>query len=245
MLSSDAFLPHVPVQPLDTPRLVATASGKGGTGKTTLSLALGHVLASDQGRNITLLDLDPQAGLTDYAGLAAADDPLCADPVEVHGMTLYRGGRGLAFASELDLALHVSRASASEGCTVVADLSPALGDAAHRVVLSRPDTLMLLAVRLDGGGLRAARELTALAETKGVKFRIVPTFAKRWSIAQTVLASLRAFYDDRVTATVIPEDVKAAECAAAGEPITKYAPHSRVATALRELAGELVGQLVR
>lgn len=236
------------VQLLNGSRLVATSSGKGGTGKTTLSLALAHVLAEGNERaegsgRVVLLDLDPQAGLTDYAGQSAADDPLRAEPVEVHGMTLYRSGRALGNATEADLAKHLARASSPAGRTVVADLSPALGDVGHRVVLSRPGTLVLLAVRLDGGGLKAARELTALADAKGVEYRIVPTFAKRWAIAQTVLSSLRAFYGAAVTETVIPEDVKAAECVAAGEPVTLYAPRSRSAVAIRDLVAELAAEL--
>jgi chromosome partitioning protein len=233
------------VQPLDTPQLVALASGKGGTGKTTLALALAHVLAEQTGA-VAVLDLDPQAGLTDYASLDPVDDPLRAEPADVYGLTVYRGGRPLARAGSTELSALVQRPfSETAARWIVADLSPAWGDAAHAVVLARPETTLILAVKLDGGGLKAARELTALAESRGVPYRIVPTFGKRWALAQGVLHSLRGFYGDRVTDAVVPEDVKAAEAVAAGQPVTLFAPRSRAAGAVRDVAAELLAVAVR
>lgn len=223
--------------------MLAVASGKGGTGKTTLALALGHMLAAAHKVDAALLDLDPQAGLTDYAGLEPSDDPLREEPSTAHGLRVYRGGRPLAHASEREVGRHLERAVAASGL-VVADLSPAWGDAAHRVVLARELAGLVLAVRLDGGGLKAAQELAGLAQQRNVPFRIVPTFAKRWAISQTVLKSLRAFYGDRVTTTVVPEESKAAECVAAGEPVTVYAPRSRVAEAVRALTDELAATML-
>lgn len=221
------------------PPLVAFASGKGGTGKSTLALALAADLVARGGLSVAALDLDPQAGLTDYAGLDPTADPLGADPVSAHGITIFRGGRPLVSASEVQVRALVERASRSGAEVLVADLSPAWGDMPHRVLLSRPGVVLVLAVRLDAGGLRAARELTAVAEQRGIPFRIVPTFAKRWAVSATVLHSLRSFFGGAVLETVIPEDVKASETVSAGLPLTMYAPKSRAAESVRALADEL------
>lgn len=230
----------VNAQTLSSSPILAFASGKGGTAKSTLALAVAAEMSA-RGAFVTAIDLDPQAGLTDYAGLDPVSDPLVAESVTVHGVELYRGGRPLVQATEQQVSAHVARARNGHAGPLIADLSPAWGDHPHRVLLGRPETVLVLAVRLDGGGLRAARELTAVAEQRGIPYRIVPTFDKRWAVSKTVLHGLRAFFGDRVTDTTVPEDVKASEAVSAGQPVTTYAPRSRAAQAVRALVDELEG----
>ncbi len=52
-------------------RVIAVANHKGGTGKTTSTLAIGAALA-EQGQRVLIVDLDPQASLTTAAGTPAA-----------------------------------------------------------------------------------------------------------------------------------------------------------------------------
>ena len=47
---------------------IAVTNQKGGVGKTTTTAALGAILA-DQGWNVLLVDLDPQASLTQMLGM--------------------------------------------------------------------------------------------------------------------------------------------------------------------------------
>ena len=221
-------------------RLLALASGKGGSGRSTLALALGAQLAQD-GARVAVVDLDPQAGATDYAGLEPADDPLGAGPVDAHGFTIYRAGRALAHASDAQIARHLERALSVGADVAIADCSPAWTDAGHRALLARPDVELVLVVRLDAGGIRGARELSDLARARGIQYRVVGTFAKRWTVAQAIESSLRGFFHEYMARTVIPDDVKAAESAAAKVPLSLYTPRSRAAQAVRELAAELAG----
>ena len=52
-------------------RVIAVANHKGGTGKTTSTLAIGAALA-ERGQRVLIVDLDPQGSLTTAAGTPAA-----------------------------------------------------------------------------------------------------------------------------------------------------------------------------
>jgi chromosome partitioning protein len=57
------------------PRIIAIANHKGGVGKTTTSLNLGHALAADEAGRVLLCDLDPQASLTKLILAPEAENP--------------------------------------------------------------------------------------------------------------------------------------------------------------------------
>jgi chromosome partitioning protein len=229
---------------------VAVGSARGGSGKTTLSAGLGHTFARRFRLRMGLLDLDPQGGLSDYCGHATADDPLHEPPVSAHGMQLYRGGRALAHAPAAAVTQHVGRVVAGAGedaasvdrrpALVLADLSPAPTDVPHHVLFTARPTLLLVVTGLDTGGLRATRELTALADACGVPYRIVCNFGRRWLVTGTVLKHLRAQYGSLVLDPVVPADVRAAESPASGAPVTVTAPQCRASQAIRALATELL-----
>ena len=226
--------------PTDTTgRVVMIASGKGGTGKSTLALALVDVWAS-LGYRVALVDADPQAGATTVAGLEPVAEPLTAAPVAVHGLALYPSGRALALA---DAHAHASRlrraAQAAE--LVVVDLGPALTDAAHTGALAVA-ALMVVAARTDAAGLRNVEEAWSLATGAGVPVAVVPTFATGTGLSRETHAFLRGRYPTCTTAAV-PMDARAADAAGAGRPVTRTARRSRVALAVHALAAELAETL--
>jgi chromosome partitioning protein len=67
-------------------RVVAVANLKGGVAKTTTAFALGDALAA-RGQRVLLVDLDPQAGLTNAAGLEPADLPTTIYTALMHYVT--------------------------------------------------------------------------------------------------------------------------------------------------------------
>jgi chromosome partitioning protein len=216
------------------------ASGKGGTAKTTLTLALADLWARS-GARVAVVDVDPQAGLTTAAGCPAPAAPLTAAPVAVHGFTLYPAGRPLADATAAD---HRARIEAAREVAdvVLVDCSPALTDLAH-VAAFEAATLVVICARTDAAGLRNVDETTDLATLVGVPVVVVPTLRTATGIAREAEAFLRGRYGDRVTTTAFPVDVRAAEAAGAGAPVTRTAPRSKAAVAAGAIREELAARL--
>jgi chromosome partitioning protein len=161
------------------------ASGKGGTSKTTLSLALADVWA-ESGARVALVDADPQAGLTTAAGCEPPADPLEAEPVAVHGVTLYRGGRALAGASVAEHRARIAAATAGADVVLV-DCSPALTDAAHVAALELA-SLVVVCARTDAAGLRNVEETVQLAAA--ATHGLAAFQAERAEVVGAVVASL-------------------------------------------------------
>lgn len=227
-------------------RIVAVAAGRGGSAKTTLTFAIGDVLHRMRGvSDVALLDLDPQGNLTSYAGQDPLDDPLGAPSVTVHGLTLYRGGRGLALADVRQRAAHVAR-TLEEGSServVIADLPPALHDPSHRVLFDRRDVFWMGAIRAEPGSFQSLNELVAMCARVEAPYVLVPTFHlnNRSVIAATTVA-LRSQHAGHVSRTVLPDDSKAKECVLAGLPVTMFAPRAKASQAVVSLIEEVFGE---
>lgn len=221
-----------------TAPLVVLASGKGGTGKTTLGLAL-TAAWRDTGHRVGLVDADPQAGATRAAGIAPPATVLQAPALTAHRLTLWPSGRDLAGASALAWRTRLEAALTAPLDVVLADMAPAVTDAAHAAALPLA-TLVLVVARCDAAGLAHADETAALAAAHGAGVvRVVPTFTASTTLAREALAWMRGRFGDQVTGATIPNDVRAAEAPGAGRPVLDTAPRSRVAGAVRELAAEL------
>ncbi|MBV9881258.1 MAG: ParA family protein [Gemmatirosa sp.] len=229
------------VRPSDRGRLLAVGSGKGGTGKTTVAAAIGYALATDHHRDIALVDFDPQGSLTRFTGQRAVPDPLRAEPVEVHGMTLYRGGATLAGVSSAALAAHLQRAM-QPGRTVVVDLRPMLDDPGHGVVLGDARTFLLLVPELNPESIPETRKLAAMAEARGVPFRIVGNKEENRRPVKRALGFLASGFGSQLSTVVIRRGAAVAEAHERMQPVTAYAPDSPPATAIRALAAELVAE---
>lgn len=219
-----------------TAPLVVLAKAKGGTGATTLAVALAAAWR-DAGHAVALVDADPQAGATRALGVTPAEH--AAPATAAHGVTLWPSGRDLAHAPAAAWRARLAAATEGGAGLVLVDMAPAVTDAAHAVALPAA-ALALIVARCDAAGLAHVVEAVQLADAAGAGVvRVVPTFARGTTLAREALAWLRGRFGDRVTATTIPADVKAEEAPGHGAPVTDTAPRSRVAKAVHALAAEL------
>jgi cellulose biosynthesis protein BcsQ len=219
--------------------VLAVGSGKGGTGKTTLAAAIGYALATDHHRDIALVDFDPQGSLTRFTGQRAVADPLHAEPVEVHGMTLYRGGATLAGVSAAALATHLARA-VKPGRTTIVDLRPMLDDAGHAVILGDRRTFLLIVPELNPESIPETRKLAAMAEARGVGYRIVGNKEENRRPVKRALGFLSSGFGAQLSVNVIRRGAAVAEAHERLQPVKAYAPDTPPETAIRAIAAELV-----
>jgi cellulose biosynthesis protein BcsQ len=227
------------VRQSDSGRVLAVGSGKGGTGKTTLAAAIGFALASEHHRDIALVDFDPQGSLTRFTGQRAVADPLHAEPVQVHGMALYRGGATLAGVSASALRTHLARA-VKPGRTTIVDLRPMLDDAGHAVILDDSRTFLLIVPELNPESIPETRKLAAMAESRGVAYRIVGNKEENRRPVKRALGFLASGFGAQLSEVVIRRGAAVAEAHERLQPVTAYAPDSPPALAIRALAAELV-----
>lgn len=245
--------------------VLALAMQKGGVGKTTTTLSLGAVLVA-RGYRVLLIDLDPQANLTQ--GLGVDPSSLEYSVYEV----LLNPERGVAFAtlstragpdlipSSLDLAGAELELAGKVGRELL--LRKALREARNSydyILLDPPPSLgifslnalaaadaVLVPMQLHAYALKAmpqleqtielVREINPTLKIGG----IVCTLAdRRTNLSLQIEDEVRERYGDLVFTTVIPINVKLAEAPSAGLPISSYAPQSAGALAYAALAAEL------
>jgi chromosome partitioning protein len=243
----------------------ALAMQKGGVGKTTTTVSLGTLLA-ERGRRVLLIDLDPQANLTQGLGI----DPATLDysvyevllnpekgcafavaPTEV-GVDLIASSLDLAGA-ELELAGKVGRElllrkalreTREQYDYILIDPPPSLGIFSLNALAACDH--VLVPMQLHAYALKA---MPQLEQTIALVQEIHPTLSiggivctladRRTNLSGQVEQEVRERYGALVFETVIPINVKLAEAPTAGTPISSYAPASAGALAYASLAAEL------
>jgi len=229
----------------------AVASGKGGTGKTTSTLALGMALADEY--DVTVVDADTgMANLLFHAGLADvevtlhdlllsdADAAVEAAVYERFGMKVVPCGTSLAAfeAADPDRLRDVVASLAADTDVLLLDSPAALGSKsavlpivlADRVVIVLQPTIPALS-----DGLKVQEYARSYGtETAGVLFNKVHEEEDVDRIAEQ-----SARYFGGPTLATIPRTDEARRARQAGEPLLAYAPESVAAGAYREAAGAL------
>jgi chromosome partitioning protein len=239
-------------------------NNKGGVGKTTSAINIGTGLAR-LGRNVLLVDLDPQAHLTYSLGIQAHE----------LGATVYEVLKGdIAFkdaliekygATILPASLNLSGAeiefSAIPGREHL--LQEALGtlDSFDYVLFDCPPSLGLLTlnalttatevyipVQTEFLALQGMSKLLQTVEI--VKKRLNPTlkvtgiigtrYDRRKNLNKEVVEKIRNYFGDLLFSTLIRDTIALAEAPGYGEDIFTYQPHSYGAADYRHLCQEIL-----
>jgi chromosome partitioning protein len=243
-------------------RKVAIITSKGGTGKTTTAINLGHALALC-GKRVLIVDCDAQRNVAiafDVRGNRTLCDLLqhgVVDVIEVRE-NLYvidSGGRDLA-EIEMVLAGKTSRERRLDmalanlrGCDVViCDCSPTINLININAMVYADS--VIIPVSMDYLAQAGARqtldivdEINAHSESAIDVMGILPTFFDaRTRLSQEVLDGLRERFAERVFKTVIRVNTALREAPSFNKTIFEYSPMSRGALDYYQLTEEFLSR---
>jgi chromosome partitioning protein len=251
-------------------RVITISNQKGGVAKTTTAIALSAALA-EAGRRVLAIDMDPQSNLTMGLGLdpdklersifhvllgecpaeaavqATALENLSLLPAD---LTLAGAEKRLfgeiGFDEILRSRLRPLRdAGRFDYCVV--DCPPSLGLLTVNAITAA--SVVTVPVQCEFFSARGLGQLLEIAETVREKrnpdlvVRVLPTlFDRRNRICREILQELKRAFPLNLFASVIGVDTRLRESAAAGSPITAFAPETRAASEYRALARELMAE---
>ena len=235
-------------------KIIAVANQKGGVGKTTTAVNLGHGLAL-AGHKTLIVDLDAQGhvslslGMTPEPGLY---DLLIRGHELGHTVRQYRdsalwivpGNKETAIAKQIltgrDFREHVlTRALAgADFDLILLDCAPSL-DVLHVAALVAADGLLVPA-KLDHLGLAGVLELLgSLAEVRRAGYEcellgILPTFYDRVTAETKAQYEVLAEHFGPELLPPIPVDTKLREAPSYGRTIFEHAPQSRAVLGIEQ-----------
>lgn len=242
-------------------KVIAISNHKGGVGKTTSTLNIGAALQRS-GRRVLLVDLDPQANLTQSLGLME------------HSPTVYDALRGEAklepvevlpgldvITSTLDLSgAEVELSSEAGREYILKELLDPLRSSYNYILLDSPPSLGLLTINAFTAAqvvyiplqahylaLQGLSKLQEVVERVGKRLNkglhvggvFVTQYDKRKVLNRNVLETIRQHFPKEAFRTAIRDNVALAEAPTSGLDIFRYSPKSTGAADYKALAKEI------
>ena len=266
-----AVIPEPPALEKHGPaRVISMVNQKGGVGKTTSTVSLGAALAG-YGRNVLLVDFDPQGALSVALGmnpnemelsiynLLTQNDCHIGDVIvntRVPGLDLVPSNIDLS-AAEVQLVSEVGREYSLQRVIapiiddydfVLIDCQPSLGLLTLNALTA--STEVIIPMECEYFALRGVAMLKDTVEKVVTRLNpnlrivgVLPTmYDPRTLHSREVLESVTEAFGEIVFSTTINRTVKFPDSAVAGEPITTFAPGSSGAQAYRRLAREVLAR---
>lgn len=247
-------------------QVIAIANQKGGVGKTTLSINLSVSLAQE-GKKVLLVDLDPQGNATSGLGIAKNIEKTAYD-VLIRGVPVVDAMIATDYPNVSILPANMNLAGAAieiagmdfREFLLKKALDPVRADFDF-ILMDTPPSLGLLTVNAfvaaDYLLIPMQCEFFALEGiTQLVKvYESIKNFANpsleilgvvlsmvdfRMKLTDAVATEIRNHFNGKVMETIIPRNIRMAEAPSFGKPIQAYAPESKGATAVQDLAKELL-----
>ena len=246
---------------------ISIVNQKGGVGKTTTSINVGAFLAH-MGKNVLLVDLDPQANATAGLGvdhksiergvyeclIGTATIPQVIHNTSVAGYRVVPASASLAGASvELvtmdrrEYRLHDALTQVSSGYDyILIDCPPSLGILTINGLIASDEVLIPVQAEyyaLEGLG-QLMRTIELVKQHIKPELQVLGTaltmFDGRNRLSTEVMHELYKYFPNKIFRSVIPRSVRLAEAPSFGQSILQYEPNGKSATAYERLAREIL-----
>jgi chromosome partitioning protein len=248
-------------------RMIVISNQKGGVAKTTSCLSLGGCLA-EMGKTVLLVDLDPQANLTQSLGLKpdtlrrTIGDALLGNASlvsvsresTVPGLDIIPANEGLLLLDKVLYGRPNYQFRLRDGLQtmeqsfydfVLMDCPSSLGTLTVNALTAAE--LLIIPIQCEYYASRTLKHFLAMVQRVQEKsnprltYRVLVTmYDMRNKICRVVLDQIQQGLQDTVFETIIGVDTKLRESPAFGQPINLYAPNTRATEQYRALAEELL-----
>ena len=249
---------------------IAVTNQKGGVGKTTTAVNVAYYLAKS-GKNVLLVDLDPQGNATsglgiDKINLQTTMSEVLLGNAKLEQAILKTEHKNLSLApTTAHLAnVEVEMASLQQKFSRLKTALAAVTDQYDFIIIDSPPSLSLLTVNgliaskyvllpvqaefyaLEGlGQLLETMKLVRKAMNPGLELLgVLPTMMDaRTTLSGQVHAEIKKHFVDKVFETSIPRNIRLAEAPSHGVPIGAYDRWSKGARAYKAVAKELMDRI--